>query len=194
MKDSADAKWVKLQKYFFTDAEGTDRDWEGAARQTRVEGKDVDGCGIVTLLEKPEGKEVLLQKQFRPPVNGVCIELPAGLLDPNESIETCAERELLEETGYVGKAIKVGPIMYNDPGFCNTNLQLVHVKVDLADPRNQNPQPQLEEGEFIDTFSIPLKRFPEELLNLSAQGYILDARVQNLADGVVLARDNNITA
>ena len=36
----------------------------------------------------------------------VCIEIPAGLLDPKESAETCAIRELKEETGYVGKAVK----------------------------------------------------------------------------------------
>jgi ADP-ribose pyrophosphatase len=147
------------------------------------------GCGILTLLEKPEGKEILLQKQFRPPVEGVCIELPAGLLDPNESIETCAERELLEETGYVGKAVKVGPVMFSDPGFCNTNLQLVHVKVDLTDPRNQNPKPQLEDGEFIECFSVPLKDFPNKMLELAKEGYKLDARVQNLADGLLLAQE-----
>lgn len=71
---------------------------------------------MVALLEKPTGKEILLQKQYRPPVDGVCIEIPAGLLDPNESIGRCAERELLEETGYVGHAIKVSPVMFNDPG------------------------------------------------------------------------------
>lgn len=95
----------------------------------------------------------MLQKQFRPPVDGVCIEVPAGLLDPNESLETCAERELFEETGYIGKAVQSSPVMYNDPGFCNTNLKLVTVSVDLDDPRNQNPTPHLEDGEFIESFT-----------------------------------------
>lgn len=116
------------------------------------------------------------------------IEIPAGLLDPNESIETCAERELLEETGYVGKAIYTSPLMFNDPGFCNTNMKLVQVHIDLNDEKNKNPQPQLEENEFIDTFSVPLKTLPEELENLSKQGYVLDARIQNFADGVRIAR------
>jgi ADP-ribose pyrophosphatase len=44
----------------------------------------------------------VLQKQFRPPVGKVCIEIPAGLLDAGESAATCAVRELKEETGYVG--------------------------------------------------------------------------------------------
>lgn len=140
-------------------------------------------------MKKPTGPEILLQKQYRPPVDGVCIEIPAGLLDPNESLETCAERELFEETGYVGKAIRTSPVMYNDPGFCNTNLKLVTVSVDLNDERNKNPQPKLEDGEFIECFTVPLKSFPEELRKLEKAGYRLDARIQNIADGVELARE-----
>lgn len=144
---------------------------------------------MIAILKKPTGPEILLQKQFRPPVEGICIEIPAGLLDPNESLEQCAERELYEETGYIGKAVKSSPVMYNDPGFCNTNLKMVTVTIDLDDPRNQNPQPKLEENEFIETFSLPLKTFPEELKALEAQGFKLDARIQNVADGFELARE-----
>lgn len=45
------------------------------------------------------------------------IEIPAGLMDPGESAEQCAIRELKEETGYVGKVIEgsfgVSPVMFN---------------------------------------------------------------------------------
>ena len=45
---------------------------------------------------------LVLQKQFRPPVGKVCIEIPAGLLDAGEDASACAVRELKEETGFVG--------------------------------------------------------------------------------------------
>ena len=55
----------------------------------------------------------MLQKQFRPPVNKVVIEVPAGLVDEGESPEESAIRELREETGYIGIAAEVSPIMFN---------------------------------------------------------------------------------
>lgn len=69
--------------------------------------------GIVAILQKPSGPEIVLQKQFRPPVDKVVIEVPAGLVDEGESAAESAVRELREETGYVGIAAEVSPIMFN---------------------------------------------------------------------------------
>ena len=45
---------------------------------------------------------ILLVSQYRHPLHRRCLELPAGLRDiPGESSLSCAQRELLEETGYV---------------------------------------------------------------------------------------------
>lgn len=50
--------------------------------------------GIVAIFVDPRHKdavpEILLQKQFRPPVDRVCVELPAGLIDKGETPEECA--------------------------------------------------------------------------------------------------------
>lgn len=151
--------------------------------------------GILAILKKPTGPEILLQKQFRPPVGGVCIEMPAGLLEsPTETAEQCAERELYEETGYVGKAAALlsGPVIFNDPGFCNTSMRLVTVHVDLNKKENLSPRQSLEEGEYINTFSVPLKSLYSELKKLEEMGYKLDARVQNLAQGIELAREYGV--
>jgi 8-oxo-dGTP pyrophosphatase MutT (NUDIX family) len=47
----------------------------------------------------------------------VVIEIPAGLMDPGETPEACALRELREETGYVGEVMEgsfgVSPVMFN---------------------------------------------------------------------------------
>ena len=62
--------------------------------------------GVIAILDKSTGPELLLQKQFRPPTNKVMIEIPAGLIDEGETPEECAIRELKEETGYVGTVIE----------------------------------------------------------------------------------------
>jgi ADP-ribose pyrophosphatase len=44
---------------------------------------------------------VLLIRQFRPPIRQDLVEIPAGLLDiEGEDALSCAERELIEETGF----------------------------------------------------------------------------------------------
>ncbi|CAD6588883.1 MAG: hypothetical protein ASARMPRED_003755, partial [Alectoria sarmentosa] len=145
-----DARWTKLVLTTYTDPLGKQRTWESAERSTRPRNSPVDGVGIVAILQKPSGPELLLQKQFRPPIDKLVIEVPAGLVDEGETVEESAVRELREETG-------VSPVMFNDPGFCNTNLNLVHVNVDMSLQENQNLKPELEENEFIEVFSTPLK-------------------------------------
>lgn len=77
---------------------------------------------------------------------------------------------------------------WKDPGFCNTNLNMVHVAVDAEAPENKNPKAQLEENEFIEVFLVPVKDLWAECKRLEAEGYAIDARVGSLAEGVELAR------
>lgn len=84
-----------------------------ACSQTRPEGSEIDGVGIVAILQKGSGPELLLQKQFRPPVNKVVIEIPAGLVDKGETAGETAVRELREETGYHGVTSEISPVMFN---------------------------------------------------------------------------------
>jgi ADP-ribose pyrophosphatase len=161
------------------------------------------------------GPEILLQKQFRPPLGKVVIEVPAGLVEACESAEQAAVRELKEETGYVSTVAETGPVLFNglymppslppypytvkpapllycstDPGFCNTNQRMVHVYIDGSHPSNQLSalRPELEDNEFIEVFTLPLASLREECRKLESQGYAIDAIIGSLAEGLEISR------
>ena len=50
---------------------------------------------------KPPATLIVLQ--YRPPVDAMCVEFPAGMVDEGETSEKAALRELREETGYEGR-------------------------------------------------------------------------------------------
>ena len=55
----------------------------------------------ITVVPMTASGEILIVKQFRPPINEMCYDLPGGLLDfPQEDPLKKAKQELLEETGY----------------------------------------------------------------------------------------------
>ncbi len=62
-----------------------------------------DGVLMPLYYINPETKEIslLVTKQFRPALNKYVSSFPAGLIDPNETIETTAHREALEEAGVI---------------------------------------------------------------------------------------------
>jgi ADP-ribose pyrophosphatase len=65
---------------------------------------------------------VLLVRQYRPSVDQVLWELPAGSLNPDEAAETAAVRECAEETGFIAAAVVRLAGLYPAPGFCDEEL------------------------------------------------------------------------
>lgn len=165
-----------------------------AVRTTRTETTGLDAVSILGLIRNGNNpKKVVLVKQFRPPCSNVVIELPAGLIDPNESVESTTERELIEETGYHGTFVHLNHnevTIYSDPGLTNANMALVTVDIDMANEKNQNPQPQLEDGEFIDVFTLPVRGLLSGLVKVcQEENCVIDARLYHLAVGLKLAEE-----
>ena len=120
----------------------------------------------VVLLPIISDEKLLMIKQFRRATNKIFLELPAGVLEDDESLESCAQRELQEETGYFAKKMISFGMMYSSPGFCTEKLYLF-----LAKQLESNPLPQ-DEDEAIDLVYIHLN----EALKLIESGEIVDAK------------------
>lgn len=122
--------------------------------------------GAVMIVPMLEDGRIVMERQFRYPVQQVMIEFPAGKLDPGESVLNCAKRELLEETGYVAshwaRAGQMHPVISYSTEF---------IDVWFAKGLTLGTQ-KLDEGEFLDVFSTS----PEQLLRWCANGTVTDAK------------------
>lgn len=66
----------------------------------RAEREYVVHPGAVMILPVLDDGRLLMERQYRYPLQQVVVEFPAGKIDPGEDTLACAQRELLEETGY----------------------------------------------------------------------------------------------
>ena len=131
--------------------------------------------GAAAIIPVTDKGEVLFVKQYRYPVEEALLEIPAGKMDPGETPDQCAARELEEETGYKGKLTKLGYV-YTTPGFCNETIHL-YLATDLV-----HTAQHLDEGEFLDVLSIPL----DEVWDMIRKGHIYDAKTLS---AFAIARD-----
>jgi len=172
----ASTKWLKLQTLQWTDQEGAPRQWDMATRTTKNSLSKPDAVVIIPLLRHPDTPhqvDTLLVEQYRPPVRTTTVEFPAGLIDPNETVQQAALRELREETGYVGEACKVPPVVSPtvcmSPGVCDETVQVVLVEVDLSNPYNHGtPTPALDPGEHVVVKRVRLQDGVKQLLDQQA--------------------------
>lgn len=84
----------------------------------------VEHPGSVGVMPIDKDGKVILVRQFRYPVGEVLWEIPAGKLDPEESPEDCARRELEEETSYFARRLEKIVSFYTSPGFSSEMLHL----------------------------------------------------------------------
>ena len=111
---------------------------------------------------------VLLIRQFRPAVGEMIYEIPAGRLEPGESAQECAGRELIEEAGY--SAAQILPLggFWSTIGFCDEYVHLF-----LGKELTETEQ-ALEPDEIIELCPMTLA----EALAKVKSGAILDSKTQ----------------
>ncbi len=123
------------------------------------------GEAVAIVPVKRDGKIVLIN-QFRGSLNRWILEVPAGKVNPNESPEETARRELIEEIGYSpGRLTRLASV-YMSPGYSDEILH-IFLAEDLAYVGVER-----EKDEIIETIELKL----EEAINRCLSEKVADSK------------------
>jgi ADP-ribose pyrophosphatase len=106
--------------------------------------------GAVVIIPLLDNGELVLERQHRYPLHRDFYELPAGKIDRGEDPLQCAQRELLEETGYSAKKWRYITTLYPCIGYSDEKL-LYYLAEDLT-----FTSASLDDGEHLEVFTLTL--------------------------------------
>jgi len=165
-----EGKFLRCVITTYVDSKGATREWEFFER--------VNCKGIVAIVPVTDDKEVLLVRQFRPPVNGYVIEFPAGLMSEREDIlKEAAMRELLEETGY-----SAGNMVYLTEGTLSSGASGEVLSAFLATGLVFRGMGKQDETEDIEVIKIPIGEIYQQLSDLRSDGNLIDLKIFGLLE------------
>jgi ADP-ribose pyrophosphatase len=122
--------------------------------------------GAAVILALFDNGDILLERQHRYPLRRDFLELPAGKFDPDETDLVCAQRELLEETGYTARAWRVLPTFHPCIGYSDERLEyFVATGLEQVGAR-------LDPDEFLEVMRVPFA----EALAMVKDGRISDGK------------------
>ncbi|MFW6384059.1 MAG: NUDIX hydrolase [Halodesulfurarchaeum sp.] len=124
-----------------------------------------------------DGNEVLFVEQYRPTVRRECLELPAGIVEGEETYAAAAERELEEETGLVPGNVEVLQTVDVATGI------LRHERGIVAATDLQPGTRDLDDNEFLTVKRVPRERAIERAREPPANDATLEGLLLAAQDG-----------
>jgi len=164
-----EGKFLRSVIITYIDSSGSVRAWESFER--------VNSKGVVAIVPVTDDKEVLLIRQFRPPMNGYVIEFPAGLNDKGDTLEEAARRELIEETGYSAEKM-----IFLTEGPMSSGASSEILTVFLAKGLDFKGIGQRDETEDLEVIKIPINEIYQTLDVLRLEGYFVDLKIYGLIE------------
>lgn len=119
----------------------------------------VNHRGGVCICAMTDEREIIFVRQYRYPYHEVVLELPAGKLEKDSTPLENGKRELLEETGAIGRDYKSLGSVYPSPGYCGETIHLYFCRV--AEWGEVCP----DEDEFVEIERIPFEKAVQMVLN-----------------------------
>ncbi len=122
--------------------------------------------GAVLIAPMLASGDLVLERQYRHPLSKVFLEFPAGKIDAGEAPQTCALRELQEETGYTAREIAHLGDIHNAIAYSDEVIHLYAARGLTAG------EAKLDEHEFLETCTMSL----EALLVQIRAGQVTDVK------------------
>jgi ADP-ribose pyrophosphatase len=122
--------------------------------------------GAVMVIPLLDSGEVILERQFRYPMGRAMVEYPAGKVDAGEQALSCAQRELLEETGYRAERWSYLGGLHNAIAYSDEKIEMF-----LAEGLSYEGA-RLDAGETLEVFTAPW----QELLAAVRDGRVTDVK------------------
>ncbi len=125
--------------------------------------------GAVCVIPVLDNGDVIMERQYRYPLDRVILEIPAGKLDaPDENRLSAIQRELREETGYTADSWTEIGDFHPAPAYSDEYITMY-----LAQGLHKGAQ-DLDADEFLDIYAVPLKNLVQDVM----EGKISDAKTQ----------------
>lgn len=122
--------------------------------------------GAVMVVPLLGDDRVVVERQWRYPMERAMLEFPAGKLEPGEPVLECAVRELAEETGYRAREWARAGVLHNAISYSTEAIEVWFARGLEAGQRN------LDVGEFLDVFDLSVA----EIDAGAERGEITDAK------------------
>ena len=116
----------------------------------------IESADWINVIPLTDDDQVVMVRQYRHGSKKVTLEIPGGLLDPGDTPEKAAVRELLEETGYAAEEyVKIGGYTPNPAIFSNRCYTFMARNLKKVG----NPMP--DQTEDLEVVLIPLSEIPD---------------------------------
>jgi len=122
--------------------------------------------GAVMVVPILDDGRLVMERQWRYPLARVMLEFPAGKLESGEPTLQCAQRELLEETGYRAQEWALAGVLHNAVAYSSEHIEIWFARGLVAGQR------RLDEGEFLDLHLCTV----DDLDRRCAAGEVTDAK------------------